>query len=171
MKKRVGNYKGKTLIEGGGENLLKKGQILIKDNKAIINDNGSLKEIGGSSSIKVRYFYFENREVMKYLSYFSINPYRSIINNKITTIPLVMQINANYYTISNIVFIDSSDNPYFFNLVNSDIAVKDLDELLEKEIEDFGCLKDYVTEISEEDALNLNNYELQSDNTYKYIKI
>lgn len=171
MKKRVGNYKGKVLIEGGGENLLKKGQILIKDNKAIINDNGSLKEICGSSPIKVRYFYSENGEGRQYLSYFSINPYRSIINNKITTIPLVVQINGNYYTISNILFIDLSDNPYFFNLVNSDIAVKDLDELLEKEIVGLGCIKDYVTEISEEDALNINNYELQSDNTYKYIKI
>lgn len=171
MKKRVGNYKGKTLIEGGGENLLKKGQILIKDNKAVINDNGSIKEIGGSSSKKMRYFYFNDRQASSLLGLFAIYPYRSIIDNKITTIPLVMQINANYYTISNIVFIDSSDNPYFFNLNNPDFAVKDLDELLEKEIGDFGCLKDYVTEISEEDALNPNNYELQSNNTYKYIKI
>ena len=171
MKKRVGNYKGKTLIEGGGENLLKKGQILIKDNKAVINDNGSIKEIGGSSSKKMRYFYLNNGQIVQLLGLFAIYPYRSIIDNKITTIPLVMQVNANYYTISNIVFIDSSDNPYFFNLSNPDFTVKDLDELLEKEIGDSGCLKDYVTEISEEDALNPNNYELQSNNTYKYIKI
>lgn len=171
MKKRVGNYKGKTLIEGGGENLLKKGQILIKDNKAIINDNGSIKEIGGSSSKKMRYFYCANSESKTMIAFFTIYPYRSIIDNKITIIPLVMQLIKNYYTISNILFIDSSDNPYFFNLDNPDIAVKDLDELLEKEIEGFGYLKDYVTEISEEDALNINNYELQSDNTYKYIKI
>lgn len=117
----------------------------------------------------MRYFYYTNSEVIQYLPFFTILHLRSIIDNKITSIPIMVQLNGNYYTISNILFIDSSDNPYFFNLVNPDIAVKDLDELLEKEIENFGCLKDYVTEISEEDALNLNNYELQSDNTYKYI--
>lgn len=119
----------------------------------------------------MRYFYFNDRQVVSLLGLFTIYPYRSIIDNKITIIPLVVQINENYYTISNILFIDSSDNPYFFNVMHPEFSVRNLDELLKKEIKDFGCLKDYVTEISEEDALNLNNYELQSNNTYKYIKI
>ena len=163
MKKKVGNYKGKAIVEGVGEVSLLKHEILFNPNQS--------KEISGTSSKKMRYFYFNDRQVVSLLGFFTIYPYRSIIDNKITIIPLVVQINENYYAISNILFIDSSDNPYFFNKNSPNIAVKDLDELLEKEIEGFGCLKDYVTEISEEDALNINNYELQSNNTYKYIKI
>lgn len=119
----------------------------------------------------MRYFYSENKNALNIISYFTDWGFRCIIDNKVSFLPYYIGVTEKYYNITNVLFVNHSDNPYFFNVMNPELAVRNLDELLEKEIEDSEYLKNYVTEISEEDALNPNNYELQSDDTYKYIKI
>ena len=84
MKKKVGNYKGKVIVEGVGEVSLLKHELLFNPNQS--------KEISGTSSKKMRYFYFNDRQMASLLGFFTIYPYRSIIDNKITIIPLVVQI-------------------------------------------------------------------------------
>lgn len=177
MKKRIGTIKGKPIVEGGGINTLKNNEVLVEGSNIKIKENNKIKDLGSSSSYKLRYFIIPITDPENLVTFgiFSSNPYCSIVNNKVYHSEYVSSI-MGIPMVSNIMISDKyngSETIWKAIKTNHDgkLLYKTLDEAIIYHKNNGYSPSNLPIEISEEDALNPNNYELQEDGTYKYIKI
>lgn len=177
MKKRIGTVKGKPIVEGGGINTLKNNEVLVEGSNIKIKENNQIKDLGGSSSNKLRYFITQIKDPSDLVSFgiFSSCPYCSIINNKVCQAEYVSAM-MGIPSVSNIMISDrynGTETIWEAIKTGNDgkLLYKTLDECIIYLKNNNYSPFHLPIEISEEDALNPNNYELQEDNTYKYIKI
>lgn len=177
MKHRIGKVKNKVVVEGGGTNTLKNNEVLVEGNSIKIKENNKIKDLGSSSSNKLRYFITQitNTENLVSFGIFSSCPYCSIINNKVCQAEYVSA-TMGIPSVSNIMISDrynGTETIWEAIKTNHDgkLLYKTLDECIIYLKNNGYSPVNLPIEISEEDALNPNNYELQEDGTYKYIKI
>lgn len=177
MKHRIGKVKNKIVVEGGETNTLKNNEVLVEGNNIKIKENNQIKNLGSSSSNKLRYFIMPmtNEENLIRFGIFSSFPNCSIVNNKVCHSEYISSISS-IPQVSNIMISDKyngSETIWEAIKTNHDgkLPYKTLDEAIIYSKNNGYSPSNLPIEISEEDALNPNNYELQEDGTYKYIKI
>lgn len=177
MKHRIGKVKNKVVVEGGGTNTLRNNEVLVEGNSIKIKENNQIKDLGSSSSNKLRYFIIPitDGENLVTFGQFSSIPYCSIVNNKVYHSEYVSYMSG-IPKVSNIMISDKyngSETIWEAIKTNHDgkLPYKTLDECIIHSKNIGYSPSNLPIEISEEDALNPNNYELQEDGTYKYIKI
>lgn len=156
---------------------MKNNEVLVEGNNIKIKENNKIKDLGGSSSNKLRYFIapITNEETLTTFGLFSSIPYCSIVNNKLCQLELIPSFENFPPKVSNIMISDKyNGTETIWEHIESNydsLIYKTLDECIDFWKNNSMNSSDLPIEISEEDALNPNNYELQEDGTYKYIKI
>lgn len=177
MKHRIGKVKNKVVVEGGGTNTLKNNEVLVEGNNIKIKENNQIKDLGSSSSNKLRYFIIPiNKENnLTIFGMFSSTPYCSIVNNKVYHLEYASGL-MDVPMVSNIMISDKYNGSETIweaikTIHDGKLPYKTLDECIIYSKNNGYSPPNLPIEISEEDALNPNNYELQEDGTYKYIKI
>lgn len=158
MKHRIGKVKNKVVVEGGGTNTLKNNEVLVEGNNIKIKENNQIKDLGSSSS---NFRYFKNLKATEGRGYFEMAityGFNVLVKFqgkiKICTYPL--EYPPIYFRVedSNLYFIE--DVSRLFPSYN----IKNLDDLINALNTSDGN-KDIwnLVEVSEEEALNPNNYE------------
>lgn len=161
MKHRIGKVKNKVVVEGGGTNTLKNNEVLVEGNAIKIKENNQIKDLGnqGSSS---NFRYFKNLKAVEGKDYYSMSRLYSFdilckFQGKIKHLHAELDYLPIYFRV------DSSDL-YFIELVSPlfpSSNIKNLDDIINRLNTSDGN-KDIwnLVEVSEEEALNPDNYEI-----------
>ena len=159
MKHRIGKVKNKVVVEGGGTNTLKNNEVLVEGNNIKIKENNQIKDLGSSSS---NFRYFKNLKATEGRDYFEMaSVYNFNVLIKYQGKIKICTYLSNYLPIY--FRVDSSDL-YFIELVSQSFPlsnIKNLDDIINI-LNTSDNNKDIwnLVEVSEEEALNPDNYEI-----------
>lgn len=158
MKHRIGKVKNKVVVEGGGTNTLKNNEVLVEGNNIKIKENNKIKDLGGSSS---NFRYFKNLKANENSNYFEM------------AMTYGFNVLVKFQGKIKIGFLGLDYLPIYFRVDDSDLyfiefvsqlflpsIIKNLDDLI-NELNTSDGNKDIwnLVEVSEEEALNPDNYK------------
>ena len=158
MKYRIGKVKNKVVVEGGGTNTLKNNEVLVEGNAIKIKENNQIKDLGSSSS---NFRYFKNLKATEGKAYFEMaNRYNFNVLVKFQGKIKIDNWGLDYLPIY--FRVDGSDL-YFIEIVSQlflSSNIKNLDDIINILNTSDGN-KDIwnLVEVSEEEALNPDNYK------------
>lgn len=159
MKHRIGKVKNKIVVEGGGTNTLKNNEVLVEGNAIKIKENNQIKDLGSSSS---NFRYFKNLKVNENSDYFEMAMMYSF--NVLVKFQGKIKIYTNPSEYLPIYFIVDDSDLYPIEIISKALFpnrnLKNLDDLINALNTSDGNRNIWnLVEVSEEEALNPDNYK------------